>query len=170
MRTKTEEPSEAMQTEVAVSRGGALRRRPEIIFATRPIAGKGRNAARLALAGFWLVMAGYNVAVTLPGAEEVYQGIADISWPGFDWIVTNIVQPAAIPFTIALIAWEIGIAALVLSRGTIVRIGLLAALVQVIALAPFMSWYELANIPLAIWIWLLLQRDYDRSVLDMVRN
>ena len=68
MSTKTEDPSEAMHTDVAVSRVGALKRRPAIIFATRPIAGKGRNAARLALAGFWLVMAGYNVAVTLPGA------------------------------------------------------------------------------------------------------
>jgi len=115
-------------------------------------------------------MAGYNAAVTLPGAEDAYQGLADITWPGLDWIVSNIVQPVAIPFTIALITWEIGIAAVVSSKGIPVRIGLLAALVQAIALAPFLGWYELANIPLAIWIWLLLQRNYDRNVLDMIRH
>jgi hypothetical protein len=43
-------------------------------------------------------------------------------------------------------------------------------MIQLIGLAPFMGWYELANIPLAVWIWLLLQRDYDRSVLDLVRH
>jgi hypothetical protein len=171
MRTKTEEqPLRVMETEVDGSRVRDARSRPAIIFGPRPIAGKGWNAARLALAGFWLVMAGFNVVVTLRQAQEVYQGLADISWPGFDWIVSNIVQPVAIPFTIALIAWEIGIAALVFSRGIPVRIGLLAALAQVVALAPFLGWYELPNIPLAIWIWLLLQRNYDRSVLDMIRR
>lgn len=158
------------KTELATFPVRGSRNRPAFILGPRPIASKSWNAARLALAGFWLLMAGYNLAVTLPGGEETYQGIADISWPGFDWFVTNIVQPVAVPFTIALIVWEIAIAALVASKGTLVKFGLLAALVQVIALAPFMSWYELANIPVAIWIWLLLQRDYDRSVLDMIRH
>jgi hypothetical protein len=170
MRTSTEKPPEVVKTEVAASPERGSRNRPAFIFGPHSIATKGWNAARLALAGFWLLMAGYNLAVLLPAGEEAYQGIADISWPGFDWIVTTIVQPIAVPFTIALIVWEIGIAALVASKGTLVKVGLLAALVQVIALAPFMSWYELANIPVAIWIWLLLQRDYDRSVLDMVRR
>ena len=146
-----------------------MRDRPKLIFGTRPIAGRGRNAARIALAGFWLLMAGYNALVTLPGGGEMYEGIANISWPGFDGIVSNVVQPAAIPFTVALIVWELAIAGLVLSKGVLVRIGLVAALIQLIGLAPFMGWYELANIPLAVWIWLLLDRDYDRTALDMVR-
>jgi hypothetical protein len=115
-------------------------------------------------------MAAYNAAVTLPGGAELYEGIADISWPGFDWIVSNLIQPAAVPFTVALIVWEVTIAGLVLSKGVLVRIGLVAALIQLIGLAPFMGWYEIANIPLAVWIWLLLQRDYDRSALDMIRH
>lgn len=168
MSTRTDEPPGQIETEVAEPPVRGSRSRPAIILGSRQIAGKGLDAARLALAGFWLVMAGFNVVVTLPQAELAYQGLADISWPGFDWIISNIVQPVAIPFTIALIAWEIGIAALVFSKGIQVRIGLLAALVQVVALAPFLGWYELPNIPLAIWIWLLLQRNYDRSVLDMI--
>jgi len=172
MRTNptTEPVPETTAGEVASIRDRAVRGRPQLIFGPRPIAGRGRNAARLALAGFWLLMAGYNVAVTLPGGGEIYEGIADISWPGFNWIVSNLVQPAAVPFTVALIVWEVAIAGLVLSKGVLLRIGLVAAMIQLIGLAPFMGWYELANIPLAVWIWLLLQRDYDRSVLDLVRH
>ena len=66
---------------------------------------------------------------------KMYEGIADISWPGFDWIVSNLIQLAAIPFTVALIVWEIAVAGLVLSKGTLVRIGLLAALIQLIGIA-----------------------------------
>ena len=170
MRTNTTTEPVPETSEVASILGRAVRDRPKLIFGPRPMAGRGRNAARLALAGFWLLMAAYNVAVTLPGGGEMYEGIADISWPGFDWIVSNLVQPAAVLFTVALIAWEVAIAGLVLAKGVLVRIGLVAALIQLIGLAPFMSWYELANIPLAVWIWLLLQRDYERSALDMVRH
>lgn len=168
--TTTEPMFETTAPEAAPAPGRTVKDRPKLIFGTRPIAGRGRNAARIALAGFWLLMAGYNLAVTLPGGGEMYEGIADISWPGFDWIVSNIVQPAAVPFTVVLILWELAIAGLVLSKGVLVRIGLVAALIQLIGLAPFMSWYELANIPLALWVWLLLRRDYDRSALDMVRH
>jgi hypothetical protein len=33
-----------------------------------------------------------------------------------------------------------------------------------------MSWYELGNVPLVAWALLLLARDYDRSLWDMVRR
>ena len=170
IKTTTEPVPEKTAGSVAPTTSRAVRDRPKLIFGPRSTAGRGRNAARLALAGFWLLMAGYNLVVTLPGGAELYEGIADISWPGFDWIVLNLVQPAAVPFTLALIVWEVAIAGLVLSEGVLVRIGLVAALIQLIGLAPFMGWYELANIPLAVWIWLLLQRDYDRSALDLVRH
>ena len=39
-----------------------------------------------------------------------------------------------------------------------------------IGLAPLMSWYELANLPLVAWALALLARDYDRSLLDTVRR
>ena len=38
-----------------------------------------------------------------------------------------------------------------------------------VGLAPFMSWYELANLPLVAGALVLLAWDYDRSLLDMVR-
>lgn len=52
----------------------------------RPIAGKWRNAARIGFGGFFLAMAAYNTTVTLPNTAESYKALADLSWPGFDWL------------------------------------------------------------------------------------
>jgi hypothetical protein len=136
----------------------------------RPIAGRWRNAARIGFGGFFLAMASYNATVILPDAAESYRGAAELSWPGFDWLVLHLVVPAGVPFTVLLVAFEVGVAVLVLSKGRRVRVGLLAAVAFMIGLAPLMSWYELANVPLVAWALALLARDYDRSLLDMVRR
>jgi len=39
-----------------------------------------------------------------------------------------------------------------------------------IGLAPFTSWYELVNVPLVVWPLLLSGRDYDRSLLHILRR
>jgi hypothetical protein len=67
--------------------------------------------------------------------------------------------PAAVPLTVLLIAFEVSVAALVLSKGQRVRLGLLAAVAFQIGLAPLLSWYELANVPLVALALLLLGRD-----------
>lgn len=138
---------------------------PTNLLASRPISGKGRNAARCGFGGFFLAMTIYNTTVTLPNAKKSYEDFADVSWPGFDWLVLHLVRPVAVPFTVLLIAFELGVTVLVLSKGRRVRLGLLAALTFLIGLAPFLSWYELANLPLIGWVLLLLGRDYDRSML-----
>jgi hypothetical protein len=143
---------------------------PTGLLAPRPIAGKWRNAARIGFGGFFLAMATYNATVTLSNTAEIYKALADLSWPGFDWLVLHVVQPVGVPFTVLLIAFEVGVAVLVLSKGRRVRLGLLATLGFMIGLAPFLSWYEVANVPLAAWALLLLGRDYDRGLLDMVRR
>lgn len=141
------------------------------LLAPRPIAGRWRNAARLAFGGFYLAMATYNATVILPNAAASYTDIAhDLAWPGFDWLMLHLVVPAAVPFTVLLIAFEVGVAVLVLSKGQRVRLGLLAAVAFQVGLAPLMSWYELGNVPLVAWALLLLARDYDRSLSDMVRR
>jgi hypothetical protein len=141
------------------------------LLAPRPLAGRWRNAARLAFGGFYLAMATYNAAVILPNAAASYTDIANnLAWPGFDWLLLHLVVPAAVPFTMLLIAFEVGVAALVLSKGQRVRLGLLAAVAFQIGLAPLMSWYELGNVPLVAVALLLLGRDYDRSLWDLVRR
>jgi hypothetical protein len=141
------------------------------LLAPRPLAGTWRNAARLAFGGFYLAMATYNATVTLPNAAESYTNIANnLAWPGFDWLLLHLVVPAGVPLTMLLIALEVGVAVLVVSKGQRVRLGLLAAVAFQIGLAPLMSWYELANVPLVAWALLLLARDYDRSLWDLVRR
>jgi hypothetical protein len=141
------------------------------LLAPRPTAGTWRNAARLAFGGFYLTMATFNATVTLPNAAKFYTDIASNSaWPGFDWLLLHLVVPAAVLLTVLLIAFEVGVAALLLSKGQRVRLGLLAAIAFQIGVAPLMSWYELGNVPLVAWALLLLARDYDRSLWDMVRR
>jgi hypothetical protein len=141
------------------------------LLAPRPTAGTWRNAARLGFGGFFLAMATYNTTVVLPNAAETYKNIAnELAWPGVDWLLRHVVVPAAVPSTVLLIAFEAGIAVLMLSTGRRVRLGLLAAIAFMIGLAPLMSWYELANVPLVAGALLLLGRDYHRSLWDMVRR
>jgi hypothetical protein len=94
----------------------------------------------------------------------------NLAWPGFDWLLLHLVVPAAVPLTVLLIAFEVSVATLVLSKGQRVRLGLLAAVAFMVGLAPLLSWYELANVPLVALALLLLARDYDRSPVDMVRR
>ena len=116
-------------------------------------------------------MAAYNVSVTLPNAAASYTDIANkLAWPGFDWLLRHLVVPAAVPFTVLLIAFEVAVAALVLAKGQRVRLGLLAAIAFMVGLAPLLSWYELGNVPLVAVALLLLARDYHRSLLEMVRR
>jgi hypothetical protein len=82
----------------------------------------------------------------------------------------HLVVPAAVPLTVPLIAFEVAVATLVLSKDRRVRLGLLAAVAFMLALAPLMSWYELANVPLVVVAMLLLGHDYDRSLWDLVRR
>jgi hypothetical protein len=145
-------------------------RGPTRRFPPPRIAGKWRNAARIGFGGFFLGMAAINTTVTLPNAADTYQAFADLSWPGFEWLVLHVVRPVGVPFTVLLIAFEIGVTVLVLSKGRRVRLGLLAALGFMIGLAPFISWYELGNVPLMAWALLLLGRDYDRSLLNVLRR
>jgi hypothetical protein len=145
--------------------------RPTGLLTPRPIAGRWRNAARIAFGGFFLAMATVNATVILPNAAQSYRDIAHLlAWPGFDWLMLHLVVPAAAPFTVLLTAFEVAVAVLVLSRGRRVRLGLLAAIAFMIGLAPLIGWYELFNAPLVALALLLLARDYDRSLWGLVRR
>jgi hypothetical protein len=138
---------------------------------TRPRAGRWATAGRFGLAIYFFLMgAGVNVFIMLPAAEANYDGLAKLSWPHFAWIPELISATFAVPFTIALIAWEIALAVLLLSRGLAVRVALWAALFQVLALAPFLGWYEVPNLATAVLVGALLTRDHDRTAVDVLRR
>jgi hypothetical protein len=137
----------------------------------RPTAGRWRNAARLGFGAFFLATAAYNATVTLPNAAAAYKEIAhDLAWPGVDWLLLHLVVPAAVPLTVLLIAFELGVALLVLSKGPRVRLGLLTAIAFMVGLAPLLSWYQLGNVPLVALALLLLGRDYHHSLFDLIRR
>jgi hypothetical protein len=123
---------------------------------------------RVAFGVFFLGMATYNAVLVVPRAGDAYRDVAAIAWPGVDRLVLELVVPAAVPIAVALVVFELGVGLLVLSRGRAVRIGLLAAVAFMVALAPLMSWYELANVPLVAVALLLLTRDHDRGLPDLV--
>jgi hypothetical protein len=139
-----------------------------VLSAPRRPARGWHTAARIAFGGYFAAMAGVNVLVTLPDPEGVYRGLAELSWPGFAWIPEYLAQPIGGPFTMALIVWEAGVAGLLLSKGKLVR--LIAALLQVVALAPFLGWYELPNVATAVLVAALLRRDHDSTAVDVLRR
>ena len=107
---------------------------------TRPRAGRWATIGRFALGGYFLLMAGVNIGVTLPNAGATYDALATLSWPHFARVPELISGPLAVPFTIFLIGWEVAIGLLLLGKGRAVRIALWAVLFQVLALAPFLGW------------------------------
>ena len=134
----------------------------------RPEAGRWATAARLLLGFYFFAMVLVNVFIVLPSAKEKYAGLADLTWPGFVWIPEQVIEPIDAPFTIALLAWECAVGVLLLSRGRAVRMGLWAVLFQVLALAPFLSWYEIPNLLTAVLVVWLLRREHDRSFPQML--
>jgi hypothetical protein len=142
--------------------------------ATRPTirtrAGRWATAGRFVLLIYFFLMAGVNVFITLPTAVATYDGLATLSWPHFAWIPKLISGTFAVPFTMALIAWELALVVLLLRSGVAVRVALWAALLQMLALAPFLGWYELANLATAVLVGALLTRDHDRTAVDVLRR
>jgi hypothetical protein len=125
---------------------------------------------RIAFGGFFAAMATYNALLVVPRAAATYRDVAEISWPGVDRLVLELVVPAATPVAMALVGFELGVAGLVLSSGRAVRVGLLAATAFMLGLAPLMSSYELANLPLIAVALVLLTREHERSLVDLVRG
>lgn len=135
---------------------------------TRPGAGRWATAARVLLGLYFFAMVLVNVFITLPSAEKVYAGLVDLTWPGFVWIPEQVIEPLAGPFTMALIVWECTVVVLLLSRGRATRLGLWAVLLQVLALAPFLGWYEIPNLLTAVLVVWLLRREHHRSFPQML--
>lgn len=135
----------------------------------RPEAGRWATAGRLLLGFYFFAMVLVNAFVALPyPAKEIYADLADLTWPGFVWIPEHVIEPMAVPFTVALIVWESAVGVLLLSRGRAVRLGLWAVLFQVLALAPFLGWYEIPNLLTAVLVVWLLGRAHDRSLPQML--
>jgi lysylphosphatidylglycerol synthetase-like protein (DUF2156 family) len=136
----------------------------------RPPAGRAATTVRLVLGLYFFAMVLVNLFVMLPNARDNYAALADLTWPGFVWVPEVVIDPVAVPFTLLLIVWEVAVGLLLLSRGRAVRLGLWAALFQVLALAPFLGWYEIPNLLTAAVVVWLLRRTHERTAVEIVRS
>ena len=81
----------------------------------------------LAIAALYLVGAVFNATYTLRNSGSFYGSFAEGAWLGpARTLMRGIVIPNGRAFTIALIAFQLTIAALILARGDLVLVGLIA--------------------------------------------
>ncbi len=127
------------------------------------------GAGRIFMGCFFVLMAiGVNVVVTLvnPGIYVEFSKTAFI--PLYRWVVLNVVALAPVLFGLGLATFELVLAALMLSKGQYVRLGLISAILFQLAITPA-STETLACPVFALALALLLRKEYDRSLLDMLR-
>ncbi len=129
------------------------------------------QAGRIIVALYFMVMAlGVN-GLYLLRHPEAYDAIADLAvLAPYQWLLREVIRPLATPFTLLLIAFELAVALLVLSKGVAVRLGLIAGIVFQLAVIPGVAAYGLVNLPVVAAQALLLRTTFDRSVIDLVRD
>jgi hypothetical protein len=120
---------------------------------------------------YFLVMAlGVN-ALNLLRHPEAYDDMADLAvLAPYEWLLREVIRPHATPFTLMLIAFELAIALLILSKGTAVKIGLIAAILFQLAVIPGVAAYGLVNLPVVAVQALLLRASFERSVPELLRG
>jgi hypothetical protein len=128
------------------------------------------NAGRVFLGIFFLVMAiGVNVVMVFVDPES-YIGLgAGSFFPLYRWVFSNLVALAPPLFVLPVAAFEITIALLMLSKGRYVKWGLIGGIVFLIGITPLGLW-TLANPVMALALALLLRKEYDRSIIEMLRS
>lgn len=127
------------------------------------------NAGRIFLGIFFLVMAiGVNVVLVVIAPDQfVALGTEEPLVPLYRWFFENVVALAPPFFGLLAAAYEITIALLMLSRGRYARWGLIGGIVFLIGITPLGVW-TLANPVMALALALLLRKEYDRSVVEML--
>jgi hypothetical protein len=105
----------------------------------------------------FLVGALFNLSYTLRHGEEFYGSFAENAWlPPSPFLIRRLVIPRATLFTVLLIALQIGVAILILSRGDLVRTGLIVGcLFSLVAVFVSSIGGSIANLALAILMALL---------------
>ena len=116
-----------------------------------------RNILEIALGLLFLIGAIFNAGYTFRHGEEFYGSFAASAWfPPSRRLVRSIIIPHAKLFTILLIVLQVSIALMILSRGSLVQLGLVAGagfslLAALVSSVPG----AIANLALAITMLLL---------------
>jgi hypothetical protein len=136
---------------------------------SRPMASRGWTLWRAVVGVAYLASAVFNTVYTLPRSDEL-DGYADGAWFGFlGDFMRDVFMPNGDVFMTAVILFEITVGLLILSRRTLVDVGVLASVGWVLIVLPFLAWpYLITNIVLAILQGVLLLRRYDTTVWSQV--
>lgn len=126
------------------------------------------NVGRVFVGLFFSVMAiGVNVVMVFVDPNS-YIGLgADSFIPLYRWVFINLVALAPPLFVLPVAAFEIAIALLMLSKGKYVKWGIIGGIVFLIGITPLGVW-TLANPVMALALALLLRKEYDRSIVEML--
>ena len=138
---------------------------------TRKIGGRGWNIWRGIVGVAYLVAAGFNLFFTLSKGD--LGSFADNAWlPVLGDFVTELVLPNSELFMALVVAFEVAVGSLILSRGRFVDVGVGASVVWVLFLIPFLQPFPMAatNVVLAIVQGILLLRRYDTAIWELGRN
>jgi hypothetical protein len=128
------------------------------------------NAGRIFVGIFFLIMAiGVNVVLVLV-APDLFVGLGTDApiVPLYRWFFENVVALAPPLFGLLAAACEVTIALMMLSKGKYAKWGLIGGIVFLIGITPLGVW-TLANPIMAAAVALLLRKEYDRRVVEMLR-
>jgi hypothetical protein len=129
------------------------------------------NAGRIFLGIFFLVMAlGVNVVLVFVAPDSFVElGTKDALIPLYRWFFKNVVALAPPLFGLLVAAYEVTVALMMLSGGRYARWGIIGGIVFLIGITPLGVW-TLANPIMAVALALLLSKEYDKSLLQMLRS
>ena len=127
------------------------------------------SAGRIFLGTFFLVMAiGVNVVLAFVAPDQfVALGTEEPLVPLYLWFFENVVALAPPFFGLLAAAYEVTIALMMLSKGRYTKWGLIGGIVFLIGITPLGVW-TLANPIMALAMALLLRKEYDRSLPEML--
>ena len=138
---------------------------------TRTFGGTGWNIWRAFIGLAYLAAAVFNTVYTLPRSDQL-DGYADGAWfPFLGDFMRDVFMPNGDLFMILVIAFEVAVAVLILSRGSYVDAGVVASVLWVLAVLPFLAWpYLITNLVLALMQGVILFRRYDTAIWDPITN
>ncbi len=89
-----------------------------------------RTFAEIGMGALFAIGATFNSFYTLRHSDEFYGSFSDGAWlPPGRWFVDNVVMPNATVFTALLILFQVAVATMILTRGDLVALGLVAGAV-----------------------------------------
>lgn len=126
--------------------------------------------ARVFLGFFFMVMAlGVNLVIALSDPQLLI-GLGSHSMiPFYRWTFQYWVAMEPMAFIIPIILFELAIGFLMLGKGASAELGLLGAMIFLVMIAP-LNQMTMPNLVLALGVWLLLRRDLNISLPDILRR